>query len=90
MGQAQESMTKNMQALLERDDKLDNMLKKTETMSDLSYSISKKVRRLSTPSNQPVEKSKEQGPAELRDGKDNSWGRVLGSNLHHLRHVMRL
>lgn len=43
MGQAQDAMTKNMQSLLERDDKLDNMLKKTETMSDLSYSISKKV-----------------------------------------------
>lgn len=43
MGQAQDAMTKNMQALLERDDKLDTMLKKTETMSDLSYSISKKV-----------------------------------------------
>lgn len=44
MGQAQDAMTKNMQSLLERDDKLDTMLKKTETMSDLSYSISKKVR----------------------------------------------
>jgi hypothetical protein len=37
------AMTQNMQNLLARDEKLDTMLKKTETMSDLSYSISKKV-----------------------------------------------
>jgi Synaptobrevin len=37
------AMSQNMQNLLARDEKLDTMLKKTETMSDLSYSISKKV-----------------------------------------------
>lgn len=37
-------MTENMRNLLERDEKLDSMLSKTDQMSDLSYSISKKVR----------------------------------------------
>jgi hypothetical protein len=36
-------MSANMQKLLERDEKLDSMLLKTEAMSDLTYSISKKV-----------------------------------------------
>lgn len=36
-------MTENMQNLLERDEKLDSMLLKTDQMSDLSYTISKKV-----------------------------------------------
>ncbi len=37
------AMTQNMQNLLARDEKLDTMLRKTQDMSDLSYSISKKV-----------------------------------------------
>ena len=37
-------MTENMKNLLQRDEKLDEMLRKTDHMSDLSYSISKKVR----------------------------------------------
>jgi len=37
-------MTENMRHLLERDEKLDSMLRKTDQMSDLSYSISKKVK----------------------------------------------
>ena len=57
MGQAQDAMTKNMQSLLERDEKLDTMLKKTETMSDLSYSISKKVSPPTAYLNPPVQKS---------------------------------
>lgn len=38
-------MTENMRNLLERDEKLDSMLMKTDQMSDLSYSIAKKVRK---------------------------------------------
>ena len=48
LGKAKEGMTANMAQLLERDQKLDNMLQKTESMSSLSQSLlskSVKVRK---------------------------------------------
>lgn len=40
------NMADNMKALIERDDKLDDMMRKTSEMSDLSYSITKKSRKV--------------------------------------------
>jgi len=43
IGNTKTQLKSNMENLLARDEKLDDMMRKTSEMSDLSYSISRKV-----------------------------------------------